>query len=293
MKILFIGCVLSSKLILEKLIEMNENIVGVITKKKSEYNSDFQDIASICIENSIDYIYTENINESSTIEYIKEKKPDVIYCFGWSQIISKSILKLPPKGVIGFHPAALPNNRGRHPIIWALALGLKETKSSFFIMDEDADTGDIISQEKVYISYEDDADSLYLKIMDIALKQLYNFTKDLKEDRIKKIRQKEEGNYWRKRDKSDGEIDWRMSSYTIYNLVRALTKPYIGAHFKHYNNEYKVWKVKEIKDGYENLEPGKIVEVYSDTCFLIKCGEGLIKVEKCENIKLENGEYLR
>lgn len=33
MKILFIGCVLSSKLILEKLIEMNENIVGVITKK--------------------------------------------------------------------------------------------------------------------------------------------------------------------------------------------------------------------------------------------------------------------
>ena len=45
MKILFIGCVLSSKLILEKLIEMNENIVGVITKKKSEYNSDFQDIA--------------------------------------------------------------------------------------------------------------------------------------------------------------------------------------------------------------------------------------------------------
>ena len=160
-------------------------------------------------------------------------------------------------------------------------------------MDEDADTGDIISQEKVYISYEDDADSLYLKIMDIALKQLYNFTKDLKEDRIKKIRQKEEGNYWRKRDKSDGEIDWRMSSYTIYNLVRALTKPYIGAHFKHYNNEYKVWKVKEIKDGYENLEPGKIVEVYSDTSFLIKCGEGLIKVEKCENIKLDKGEYLR
>lgn len=293
MKILFIGCVLSSKLILEKLIEMNENIVGVITKEKSEYNSDFQDIASICIENSIDYIYTENINESSTVEYIKEKKPDVIYCFGWSQIISKSILKLPPKGVIGFHPAALPNNRGRHPIIWALVLGLKETKSSFFIMDEGADTGDIISQEKVYISYEDDAESLYLKIMDVALKQVYNFTKDLKENCIKKIRQKEGGNYWRKRDKSDGEIDWRMSSYTIYNLVRALTKPYVGAHFKYYNNEYKVWKVKEIKDGYENLEPGKIVEVYSDTSFLIKCGKGLIKVEECENIKLNKGEYLR
>ncbi|MFQ8877714.1 MAG: hypothetical protein ACLR7N_03875 [Roseburia hominis] len=39
------------------------------------------------------------------------------------------------------------------------------------------------------------------------------------------------GNVWRKRGKRDGEIDWRMSSRAIYNLVRALTKPYVGAHF--------------------------------------------------------------
>lgn len=29
----------------------------------------------------------------------------------------------------------------------------------------------------------------------------------------------------------DGQIDWRMSSRAIYNLVRALTRPYPGAHF--------------------------------------------------------------
>ena len=31
-------------------------------------------------------------------------------------------------GVVGFHPALLPNNRGRHPLIWAKALGLDKSE---------------------------------------------------------------------------------------------------------------------------------------------------------------------
>jgi len=41
-------------------------------------------------------------------------------------------LGIAPLGVVGFHPAALPANRGRHPLIWALFLGLKKTASTFF-----------------------------------------------------------------------------------------------------------------------------------------------------------------
>ena len=68
-------------------------------------------------------------------------------------------------GVIGYHPAALPKNRGRHPLIWALVLGLKKTASSFFIMDERADSGDVISQEEIIINDDDDASSLYAKMI--------------------------------------------------------------------------------------------------------------------------------
>ena len=32
---------------------------------------------------------------------------------------------------IGFHPAALPANKGRHPIIWSLVLGLKRQPQLF------------------------------------------------------------------------------------------------------------------------------------------------------------------
>ena len=41
MKILFIGTVEFSKIALKKLIELNAQVVGVCTKEKSEFNSDF------------------------------------------------------------------------------------------------------------------------------------------------------------------------------------------------------------------------------------------------------------
>ena len=66
-------------------------------------------------------------------------------------------MAIPPRGVIGYHPAALPANRGRHPIIWALVLGLSEIASTFFRMDTGADTGPIIDQEPVPIDDDDDA----------------------------------------------------------------------------------------------------------------------------------------
>ncbi|TCO73648.1 formyltransferase family protein [Marinisporobacter balticus] len=294
MKILFIGTVKSSKILLEKLISMNENIVGVLTKKESKFNADFYDIAQVCKRNNIDYKYIDNINEKESLEYIKQKDTDVIYCFGLSQIIGKEIIEIPNKGVIGFHPAHLPKNRGRHPVIWALALGLKETASTFFFINEGMDTGDILSQETIKIDYTDDANSLYEKIMDIAKDQVEVFTKQLKENAYYRIKQNhKETNYWRKRNKWDGVIDWRMSSRSIYNLVRALTKPYVGAHFVHNKRDIKVWKVEEVEQiGFENIEPGKVLKVYSKNSFLIKASDHLIKVLDCEDVLLKEGDYL-
>ena len=48
MKIIYIGCVESSYFFLEALLEAGANVIGVITKKNSKYNSDFKDISPIC-----------------------------------------------------------------------------------------------------------------------------------------------------------------------------------------------------------------------------------------------------
>ena len=284
----------SSRQLLESLIECNIDIIGVVTKSSSTYNSDFVDLSEICKREAIDYIYVNNINEDHSIQYIKSKEPDLIYCFGWSQLISNAIINIPTIGVIGFHPAELPYNRGRHPIIWALALGLKRTASSFFFITEGADDGDIVSQVIIPIEYDDNAYTLYNKIMNNAVIQIKTITEQFISDSIMRVPQDSSiANYWRKRTEKDGIIDWRMSANSIYYLVRALTKPYSGACFIYKDVKYKVWAVKVIDtQNYENIEYGKILKVYSDKSFMVKTGDGVLLVEECDTIHLNEGEYL-
>lgn len=199
MKIVFIGTVEFSLKALELLATLDVDIVGVCTKSSSNFNADFVDLAPFCEKSKIPYIYTEDINSDETINWIKTLYPDIVFCLGWSSLIKKELLYLAPMGVIGYHPTELPLNRGRHPLIWAIALGLRESASSFFYMDEGADSGKIISQSKFEIRYEDDAKTLYERVTKLALKQIKSFVKDLKNGNLKTIEQEHnKANYWRK-----------------------------------------------------------------------------------------------
>ena len=293
-KILFIGTVEFSYKALSTLIENKFEIVGVLSKKESNFNSDYYDLTPLAEENNIPIIYRTKDNKDEIISFIKSLNPDIIYCFGWSHILTKSILSIPKYGVIGFHPAELPNNRGRHPIIWALFLGLKQTASTFFIMDEGADTGDIISQEKIKI-IDDNAFTLYNKIINVALKQIVSFTIELetKEVFLNKIKQdKTQGNSWRKRTKQDGKIDFRMTSNAILNLVNALSSPYVGAHIEFQNQDVKIWNVRDEKSNLSNFEPGKVLEIIGND-IIVKTYDGSIRILDHEfKITPTKGEYL-
>ena len=293
-KILFIGTVEFSYKALSTLIENKFEIVGILSKKESNFNSDYYDLTPLAEDNNIPIIYRTKDNKDEIISFIKSLNPDIIYCFGWSHILTKSILSIPKYGVIGFHPAELPNNRGRHPIIWALFLGLKQTASTFFIMDEGADTGDIISQEKIKI-IDDNAFTLYNKIINVALKQIVSFTIELemKEVFLNKIKQdKTQGNSWRKRTKQDGKIDFRMTSNAILNLVKALSSPYPGAHIEFQNQDVKIWNVRDEESNLSNFEPGKVLEIIGND-IIVKTYDGSIRILDHEfKITPTKGEYL-
>lgn len=299
MKIIYIGSVLFSQQILEHLLKEKVcEIVGVITKRRSSFNADFCSLDEIATKHTLPFLYAEDHKEEEIIHWIKELNPDVIYCFGWSNILKSDILRIPRLGVIGYHPAELPKNRGRHPIIWALALGLDRTASTFFFMDEGADSGDIISQEIVNITIDDDAMSLYQKLLEKAKIQVIQITNDLTQGTYQRIKQNHElSNYWRKRSKLDGQIDWRMSATSIYNLIRALTKPYVGAHCVYKGNGIKIYKAKIVdsmnrKDTI-NIEPGKVLQVCDNKIITVKCGEGIIQLVEHEFIDLPKvGEYI-
>ena len=278
MRIIYIGTVIFSARALEKLISIKADIVGVVTRKESSFNSDFFDLSVIAEPHRIPIHYTSNINGVATVNWIRELYPDVIFCFGWSNLIKKEVLDIAPHGVIGYHPSLLPFNKGRHPLIWAKVLGLTTSGSTFFFMDEAADTGDILSQKEFVIDFNDDASKLYNKVSEIAMNQIEEFCSELESGNYKRIKQNPTiGNSWRKRGKKDGLIDFRMSSKSICNLVQALSKPYLGAHIEYNGNEIIIWEVclGEYDVTNNNIEPGKVIST-SKNCVEVKTGDSSI-----------------
>lgn len=276
MRIVFIGAVEFSLRTLERLLAMNAEIVGVCTLQESKFNADHVDLSAISEAHGVPWLYAEDINSAETLNWIQEKSPEVIFCFGWSSLLKQDLLRSAPLGVVGFHPAALPANRGRHPLIWALVLGLEKTASTFFFMDAGADSGDILSQREIIIDAEDHARTLYDKVIKSALDQIEEFVPQLAAGAFQRYKQDQRlANTWRKRGSADGEIDWRMSAYSIHNLVRGLAKPYVGAHFIVDGKVIKVWKTAVVSDAPRNIEPGKVL-MQMGSRPVVKCGQDAI-----------------
>jgi methionyl-tRNA formyltransferase len=293
MKAIFIGAVEFSRSTLEQLLTTDIEIAGVCTLAASSFNADYCDLAPICRQRGIPWQYVDDVNSPQSLDWMRARQPDVVFCFGWSRLLRESLLKLAPLGVVGFHPAALPANRGRHPIIWALALGLDSTASTFFFMNHEVDGGDILSQRPISIGDDDDAGTLYARITACALEQIDEFVPRLIDGTFQRREQDaSRANVWRKRGKDDGRIDWRMSARNVHNLVRALTRPYVGAHFTRAAESVKVWGARVVAGTPPNCEPGKVLSVEPGGA-LIACGsDGILLTQTEPAIHLRVGEYL-
>ncbi len=295
MKIIFIGSILLSKEILMHLLTRKIYIEGVIGLKKNSdiSKTDYYDLSIIANKNNIKTISIIDINSNKAINFIKKINPDLIFCIGWSQIIKTPIIKIPKIGIIGYHPADLPRNRGKHPIIWAIALGLREIYSTLFFIDKGVDSGKIFLKDRILIKKNHTATEVYYNLVKTLKKQIIKSIKLIENNNIKLVKQDNRKiNYWRKRTFYDGQINWSSSSIIIHNLVRALNYPYPLAHFVYKGKIVKVHKTMLGKNKQINLEYGKVISVKKDF-FEIKCGEGsLILIKTRPNLKLKKGEYL-
>ena len=235
-------------------------MVGVVTRRATAFNADFVSLEDLATANAVPCYLVEDSEQAKLADWLTSLAPNEIYCIGCSSLLKADVLRIPPFGVVGYHPAALPKNRVCHPIIWALALRLQETATTFFLMDEGADSGDILVQRSLPIEPSDDASSLYDRLVGLAKQQIVEITQAMASERINRTPQDaRQATYWRKRLKADGLIDWRMSVKSEHSLVRVLAHPYPSAHCIYRDQEVKIWRFTRIAAKPASAEPGKIL----------------------------------
>ena len=80
------------------------------------------------------------------------------------RMLPEAVWNMPRLGSINIHASLLPQYRGAAPINWALMHGDAETGVTSFFLRHEIDTGDLIFQDRVAITPEDDFGSLYDKL---------------------------------------------------------------------------------------------------------------------------------
>ncbi|MGQ0376485.1 MAG: methionyl-tRNA formyltransferase [Nitrososphaerota archaeon] len=255
---------------------------------KRHLYSDFASFDDITEKHGIKHIKVKNINDLDNVKFLEQIKPDVILVMGWSQLLKLDILKIPKIGVIGSHPTELPKFRGRAPIPWSIIKGLKESALTFFYMCEGIDDGDILDQQKFEINEEDDAESIYEKIINIGKRMLLINLELLEKGEAKKIKQDPAKfiEYWPKRTPEDGKIEWAKNGKDIHRLIRATTRPYPGAFCFFKNNLIKIWKARYLDEKSDGC--GKIMKINKDS-MEVGTGEGVLSLQK---ISVDNSEIL-
>lgn len=297
MRIVLIGNIFFTYLIL-KFLKKKKFQLFVISSNKNKFNSDSYDLKSFCKKNQIKFYKSLDINNNDTFLKINNYNPNLILCIGFSYLIKDKLINKYKNKIIGYHPTNLPYNRGRHPIIWSISLGLKSIYSCLFLLDKGIDTGKIIKKKKIKISKDLFAIDVYRKLAITAKNQLNDIFKYYKKN--KKINYKIQknnikGNIWRKRNFEDGKIDWRMGKASIINLVRALSTPYPGAHFLYKNKPIKVFKIYESNYVKKSVflfdEPGKVVDTKNGVT--IRCYDGYLKIKNTfPSPNIQIGDYL-
>ena len=283
---------------LNALLRHGFDIAAVFTHEDDpQENCWFGSVKDWAMNRHIPYYTTDQINTGQWIKKIAEFKPDILFSFYYRKMIGKAILAIPGLGALNLHGSLLPAYRGRCPVNWVLVKGETRTGVTLHFMVEKPDAGDIVGQREVAISFSDTARSLYDQLCVAAGQLLDDLLPVIKTGRVPRVQQNlAEGSYYGGRSPEDGRINWTQPATEIYNLIRAVTDPYPGAHAWLENGEkILVWWATPAETQNEN-SPGDVF--LSEQDVLVKTGRGAIKLleidvagERMQGSRI--GEYFR
>jgi len=264
------------------LINSGHEIQCLVSKPEDSYPINSINISKVAEYIEADYYETEDINSIESCKYLRSFSPDIIFS-AWPNLINKTILDIPKYGVIGTHPTSLPLNRGRHPLHWLIVLGIKKTDLSFFIMNEEVDSGPILHQEEFNVAsnIKDTIKELNSVAFDASVKvgkllfDQKSINNSIKQDHSN-------SNTWRKRTLFDVTIDFRMCAKDIIALVNSFKEPFSGAIIVNHDAIYHVNDAmytdkNELPSYTKNIEHGSILNV-GKNMLRVKTGDKFLDI---------------
>ncbi len=230
----------------------------------------------VAIEHGLDVHQPARVRHPEGVELVRELAPECIVVVAYGQIIPKSILDIPPKGIINVHASLLPRYRGAAPIQWAIARGEAETGVSTMLMDEGLDTGPVLLQEPTRIDPDETSSGLAPRLAVLGASLLARTLELWADGALAPTPQDDSAATLAPRIKrEDALIDWSLPAQAIAFQVRAFD-PWPVAFTTFSGEPLKIWKARAL-GGTTSSPQGTVVGVGDGGDSVdVACGEGTI-----------------
>ncbi|AVX89274.1 bifunctional UDP-glucuronic acid oxidase/UDP-4-amino-4-deoxy-L-arabinose formyltransferase [Pseudomonas koreensis] len=273
---------------IEALLNSGFDIAAVFTHADDpKENAFYASVAQLCANKGIPVHAPEDANHPLWIERIAKLDPEYIFSFYYRNLLSEPLLALAKKGAFNLHGSLLPRYRGRAPANWVLVNGETETGVTLHRMVKRADAGAIVAQQRVAIERSDTGLTLHAKLRTAASDLLRDTLPNMLQGKITETPQDEsKATVFGRRTPADGKLVWAKPAEELFNLVRAVTRPYPGAFCAVGEHKLIVWSAEVVK-GNEGQAPGRVISVDP---LRIACGQDSLVINAGQ--RNDNGLYL-
>jgi len=252
-------------------------------------------IKELALSYKIPVLQPTNLKSSAFIQELKNYRANLQIVVAF-RMLPEIVWSMPELGTFNLHASLLPKYRGAAPINWAIINGEKETGVTTFMLKHEIDTGSIIFQEREPIDPQDNAGSLYKRLMLKGAQIVLKTTQAISQGEITILPQliADDQPKAPKIYKEDCEINWNQSSKAIHNFVRGLS-PFPGARTKIDGKIIKIYKTNVVNDSDSDLDPGSY-QTNNQDCLKFKTSDGFVSIEDVQlegKKRMKINEFLR
>lgn len=275
-RVLFVGIPDMAYICLDGLNMSGINIVGVVGPKKDHQT--YSSFKGFVKSRDLNFIEYDRLDDVFFIQKIKDLNADIAVVCSFNYRVPNILLDSVKDGFINIHPSLLPQYRGPNPYSSVIINDEKETGVTLHFMDENFDTGDIITQKKLAISKSETMGTLFNRLNILALDMLLETLKKYETSELKREKQPEG-------DFKTGAIfpeealfiNYEKSADEIENFIRSLN-PFILARTNFRGTLVRVLSAEVLDEKLlQKYNLGSIVKI-EDNKFYIATGKGLLAI---------------
>lgn len=248
LKVVFFGTPEFAKTILESIHNSKHEVVGVVTVADKQAGRgqklSFSAVKNFAVENNLKLLQPLKLKDEQFLTHIESLQADIFVVVAF-RMMPKILFELPRLGTFNLHASLLPDYRGAAPINYALMNGENKTGVTTFFINEKIDEGNILLQDELSISKDENAGELHDRLMNLGADLVVKTLDGLANDSIKEKPQQntEHPKNAFKIFKDDMRIKWEQSGKKIHDFIRGLS-PYPAAFTKiNINGDEKVLKI--------------------------------------------------